>query len=1276
MKSAGIGIVFVGLLLALIGCGPGPGAPKKKEPPVDPFAPRISINSAQNYTQSTAATLSLSAVDALEMYITQDSTCEAGGTWDTYNTSKAWTLTQSNALNTVYFKVRNATATSTCVSDTITHDTVAPTLMIVTPLTGGYINLSNRASFPFQGTCNETGATIQITGSITDSVTCSFGTFSKNLNLTSVADGAVTLTAQVTDLAGNSSSTSSVNLTKDTIAPTLTLTGPASGSVFDASEAASVTISGTCSEDTRTIAITGIFSDSITCTSGAWSKTYDLTSQPDGELQVRINHSDAAGNTATEISATYTKDTTAPTLVISSPAENGYVSSSNYTAYTVGGTCSEDGRTVNVSGAFTASAVCTSGFWGFNYNFTAIADGPLSISATLSDAAGNTTTTAARNFTKDIMGPQSPTISIEAGAATTTSASATLTLSATDADQMYITNISGCASGGTWEAFNTAKVWTLPTANATNTVYVKYRDAARNESTCVSDDIYLDLTAPNLTFTTPANGAWVNIANETAFQISGACGAEGEDVVISGSIDATVPCTGGAWTATVDVSVEIDGTDTVTFTVDHMNSGGLAATPVTRNFSKDTVAPGDVSVSNPAANPYASSATTISIAGSCNDSNGISTTGAQTLTGSCSGGSYSLSLTQTVDGSYDYTVHQTDAAGNTSTGFIFTWILDSTIPGVPNLTSPIPNPIINNDNSIIISGSCTTGNTVDLSGDLVASDVTSPAGSLTQTCSSNAFSYTIQKTIDGTYDFSVIQTNIAEVSSGAATVQWTRDTIAPTPIVISNPPTDPYTAGGNLTVTGSCESGATVYMTGSSVQNTLCSNGAFSFSVSKATDATYNFSFLQTDAAENSSTSETQQWIRDSSVLPAPVITTPSTSPYTSNTTSLVVSGTCVTGYTVTLSSGALASDVTSPAGSLTQVCTNSQFSYTISKATDNTYTFNFTQTDGARTSPATAQTWVRDTTPPNTTLTKNPTNPNYKLSSIFEFTSPDTTATFECNLDSAGWSACTSPVSYATISNGNHVFEVRAVDLATNADPTPATFSWAQEAYNSVALYHFDSGTETVDSSLYAGLQNNPLTAFASPTSEVGNFAESVNLASASSQYLAAADNDALDVLNERMTIEFWVKFDSYPSTNNQYAMLVTKSGAAGNIGWEVGMKRASGGYRLTLRAALDGTTVIERRASSECFSDTTTWHHVAVTFNKGAVRFFCDGVAKGSATIGTAGTSVIFNSSAQLRIGRGQTVSATYQQFNGSIDELRLSQTLRWNTNYTVPTSAFTPD
>ena len=68
--------------------------------------------------------------------------------------------------------------------------------------------------------------------------------------------------------------------------------------------------------------------------------------------------------------------------------------------------------------------------------------------------------------------------------------------------------------------------------------------------------------------------------------------------------------------------------------------------------------------------------------------------------------------------------------------------------------------------------------------------------------------------------------------------------------------------------------------------------------------------------------------------------------------------------------------------------------------------------------------------------------------SATFEFIGFDnaTAVTFECRLDSTdagAWAPCTSPATYHGLSLTEHAFEVRAVDVSGNIDPTPASATW-----------------------------------------------------------------------------------------------------------------------------------------------------------------------------------------------------------------------------------------
>lgn len=60
-----------------------------------------------------------------------------------------------------------------------------------------------------------------------------------------------------------------------------------------------------------------------------------------------------------------------------------------------------------------------------------------------------------------------------------------------------------------------------------------------------------------------------------------------------------------------------------------------------------------------------------------------------------------------------------------------------------------------------------------------------------------------------------------------------------------------------------------------------------------------------------------------------------------------------------------------------------------------------------------------------------------------FQFSSRDSTAVFQCQLDGAAFAGCTSPVRSPVLADGTHTFAVRAIDRAGNVDASPASRSF-----------------------------------------------------------------------------------------------------------------------------------------------------------------------------------------------------------------------------------------
>ncbi|MBI2592548.1 MAG: peptidoglycan-binding protein [Candidatus Colwellbacteria bacterium] len=86
--------------------------------------------------------------------------------------------------------------------------------------------------------------------------------------------------------------------------------------------------------------------------------------------------------------------------------------------------------------------------------------------------------------------PTNTSVVIAAGAVTASSTAVTLTLGATGATQMMISNVSDFKDA-VWETYTTSKAWTLTSGDGVKTVYVRFRDASQNVSVAVTDTITL-----------------------------------------------------------------------------------------------------------------------------------------------------------------------------------------------------------------------------------------------------------------------------------------------------------------------------------------------------------------------------------------------------------------------------------------------------------------------------------------------------------------------------------------------------------------------------------------------------------------------------------------------------------------------------------------------------------------------------------------------------------------------------------------------------------------
>ena len=111
----------------------------------------------------------------------------------------------------------------------------------------------------------------------------------------------------------------------------------------------------------------------------------------------------------------------------------------------------------------------------------------------------------------------------------------------------------------------------------------------------------------------------------------------------------------------------------------------------------------------------------------------------------------------------------------------------------------------------------------------------------------------------------------------------------------------------------------------------------------------------------------------------------------------------------------------------------------------DGDHTFRVRASDPAGNVDATParHSFTVDATPPDTRIDAGPPGLSRNPAPTFAFSSSEPGAAFECRVDAAAFAACPAPLTVAALPDGAHGFEVRAVDPAGNADPTPASYAF-----------------------------------------------------------------------------------------------------------------------------------------------------------------------------------------------------------------------------------------
>ena len=902
----------------------GNSASAGREYSVDATAPSVTINTlaADNILNATEAQADLT--------VSGTSTAEAGQTvtvslngkeyTTTVGADGGWTLSVPAAdlavlgdgSVTVTASVNDKAGNPASVDHTLTVDVTVPAVTINTVAGDDVINITEHAqaqiiSGSATGAAAGDKVTVTIGGQTYTTVLDAAGNWSVGVPanvISGLSDGTVTVTASVTDAAGNTG-TGSHNVTVDTGLPSVAFSAISGDNILNAVEKGQgLSVNGTSANLTEgtvvSVTLNGKNYTATTAADGSWSLTVpaaDLAVLGEANYTLSAVATNAVGNSVSN-TANLLVDTALPTVTLNTIAGDNVINAAEVAAgQTISGKVAnaEAGNTVTVSiGGNTYTTTVQSDLtWSVNVPsnvLTALGNGDLTALASVTNGHGNTGT-GERDITIDanLPGLRVDTVagddvinSIEHGqnlilTGSSDGLAAGTTLTVTVNGKTYAASV---LADGSWSAaIPAADVGAL--AAGTVTVTVAGQSAAGNPVT-ISHDVTVDLTAVAISIDAIATDDVINAAEK------------GADLVLSGSTSnveenqsVTITFAGktytakvdadGNWTATVpsaDLAGLKDGDASVQVSVTNVNGNSASAG---REYSVDATAPtvtidtvaGDnvINASEASAGVTLSGTTTAEVGQTVS----VTLGGKSYTTQVQQGGIWSVNVPGTdlsalADNGYTVQVSVNDAAGNPgSAGKAIT--LDTTPPTV-SFNVVAGDDVINSvehGQAQIVSGTATGASVGDKLVITIGSNQYTTTVDASGNWSVGVPASVISALTDGTVTLSATITDSAGNSStqthdvvvNTASVALTVNTLSGDDVINASE------AGSSLVINGSSAQFAsgtqvTVTLNGKSYTATIQSDGSWTTTVpaadvgALADGASYQVSVSAQDSAGNS----------------------------------------------------------------------------------------------------------------------------------------------------------------------------------------------------------------------------------------------------------------------------------------------------------------------------------------------------------------------------------------------------------------------------------------
>ncbi|WP_113228295.1 BapA-related adhesin SiiEA [Escherichia coli] len=692
----------------------------------------------------------------------------------------------------------NSAGTQTSITHQLTVDLTTVAVSINSITSDDVINAAEKgAALTLSGSTSgvEAGQTVTITfGGKTYTTTVaangSWSTTVPAVDMATLRDGDASAQVRVTNVNGNSA-TATHEYSVDSAAPTVTINTIASDNIINASEAAAgVTVSGTSTAETGqtlTVTLNGTNYQTTVQADGSWSLTLpasDLTALANNGYTLTASVSDLAGNPGSA-SKGVTVDTTAPVISFNTVAGDDVINNVEHTqaqiiSGTATGAVAGDRLVVTIAGQQYVTSTDASGNWSVGVPASVIsglADGTVTISATITDSAGNSSTqthnvqvnTAAVSLSVSTISGDNIINAAEAGSALTLSGTGTNFAAGTVVTVLlngkgYSATIQ---SNGSWSVNVPAADVAALSDGTSYTVSASAQDSAGNSATA-SRSVAVDLTAPVISINTVSTDDRLNAAEQQQpLTLNGSTSAEvGQTVTVTfgGKTYTATVAANGTWALNVpaaDLAALGQGAQTITASVND-RAGNPGQT--THALTVDTVAP-TVTIATVAGDDIINNAEQLAgqtISGTTTAEVGQTVTvtfNGQSWTATVgSGGSWSVFIPAQQfaglsDGSYTISATVSDQAGNPG----------SASRGV-TLNGDVPSVTINTFAGDDVVNAAEHGSSLVISG-----TTTAPVGQ-TLTLTLNGKTYTTTVQTGGSWSYTLGSVDVTALADGNAYV--------------------------------------------------------------------------------------------------------------------------------------------------------------------------------------------------------------------------------------------------------------------------------------------------------------------------------------------------------------------------------------------------------------------------------------------------------------------------------------------------------------------------